>query len=187
MISPKRGRELTEDCLLGDFGRFGLNAACGWLRVVFIVPVLVFEEKDELESSKEVDGLFRGDRAPGGLFCSLRFSDAGDLWAVLLGFVGRLYRSRSVSTMRAGCALLAAVTPRSNRLAMSLTVPAGREGSKTGFERTLFSAGPGANVPCVVARPGAGAVDAGVMATPAAGPAVRPRLYGSSSGPGAAL
>lgn len=189
MISPKRGLEFTWDCLLGDLGRLGLNAACGWLRVVFIVPALAFEEKDELESSKDVDGLFRGDRAPGGFFCSLRFSDVGDLWPVLMVFMGRLYRSRVVLMVSAGWALLIAVAPRSNRLAMSLTVPGGREGSKTGFERTLFSMGPAADVLCaVVVRPaGAGAVAAGFMATPAAWPAVAPRWYGPRSDVGAAL
>lgn len=143
-----------------------------------MVPALVFDEKEELDSSKEVEGLFRGDRAPGGFFCSLRFSDVGDLCAARLRFAGRRYRSRLVLIGKEGCALPTAVAPRSNRLAISLTVPGGREGSRTGLERTLFSGG----TFCVVVRPGAGTVDAGVAMTPAAGPAVAPRLYGSDMG-----
>lgn len=112
-----------------------------------MVRVVLTEEK-ELFASNEVAGDLPGDRwtCPGRFFCSLMRSlpsplDAltGDLGAVVFpGAEGRRNRSRSaVLRVKAGWSLLGAAL-RSNLLAMSLTVP-GREGSSTGWERTLVS------------------------------------------------
>jgi hypothetical protein len=105
--------------------------------------VTVLSEENECPLSNDVSGDFCGDRGcPGRRFCSLPmlksgFELVGDREVALLSACALLYLSCVVCTFSTGGPPAAAAL-WSNLLAMFFTLPACRDGSNTGFDRTLF-------------------------------------------------